>query len=321
MTASGKHARIIFAGTPAFAVPCLDALMLAGYPPVVVYTQPDRPASRGRKLGASLVKQRAEALSLPVHQPVTLRDPEALAEFTALAPDLMIVVAYGLILSTEALSIPTFGCVNVHASLLPRWRGAAPIQRAVMAGDASTGVCLMSMTEGLDEGPVYASRDMPIDESDTSATLHDRLAGMGAALLSEWLPALLDGSAAAVAQDADAVTYAAKIGKSEAELDWRRPATELARKVRGLNPWPVAWTGGPAGRVRIWSATATATATDGTGAAPGTVVGEDAGGIRVATGLGDLLVHRLQLAGGRSLNVAEFLNGRSLLGQQLGGKG
>jgi len=314
MTVSGSP-RIVYAGTPAFAVPCLDALAALGHPPVAVYTQPDRPAGRGRRLSASPVKARAQALGIRVQQPQTLRDPQAQADLAALAPDLMVVVAYGLILPAAALAIPMVGCVNVHASLLPRWRGAAPIQRAVMAGDRSTGVCLMAMTEGLDEGPVYGCTETTIAAGDTAATLHDRLAGMGAALLTRLLPAILDRSAAATPQDADAATYAAKISKTEAMLDWQRPAAELARQVRGLDPWPVAWTDGPGGPIRIWAASATG----GTAATqPGQVIAEDAGGIRVATGEGDLLVQRLQLPGGRAMDAAEFLRGRSLSGQRLG---
>jgi methionyl-tRNA formyltransferase len=317
VVASGDRPRIVFAGTPAFAVPCLDALVAADHLPVAVYTQPDRPAGRGRKLGASEVKRRAEAKSCPVYQPLTLRDPEALDEFAALTPDLMVVVAYGLILPPEVLAVPTQGCVNLHASLLPHWRGAAPIQRAVMAGDTRTGVSLMAMTEGLDEGPVYAYSETPIDGTESAAVLHDRLAVMGAALLIEWLPAVLDGTAVAVAQEATAATYAAKVSKREAELDWSRPATDLVRQVLGLDPSPVAWTAGPEGPIRIWSASAT----DPSGPAEvsaGTVVAEDESGIRVATGAGDLLIHRLQLPGSRALDAAAFLHGRSLLGRRLG---
>jgi methionyl-tRNA formyltransferase len=315
MDASGRDTRIIFAGTPAFATPCLNALVASGHAPVAVYTQPDRPAGRGRKLTASPVKERALELGIQVEQPLSLKDDDALAALESLAPDLMVVVAYGLILPAEALAIPTRGCVNVHASLLPRWRGAAPIQRAIMAGDRSTGVCLMAMTEGLDEGPVYARSETAIDETDTSGTMHERLAELGAALLKENLPVLLDGSATAVPQDEAAASYASKITKADAEVDWSRDAISLSRLVRALAPWPVAWTAAETdGPIRIWSASASHSRSD---AAPGTVIAEDADGVQVATGDGVLNIHRLQLPGKRPMDTSEFLNGRSLLGHRL----
>jgi methionyl-tRNA formyltransferase len=320
---SGRDSRIIFAGTPAFATTCLDGLVEAGYPPIAVFTQPDRPAGRGRKLSASPVKLRALELGLPLHQPISLKGTDATEALRSLAPDLMVVVAYGLILPSQVLAIPSRGCANVHASLLPRWRGAAPIQRALMAGDARTGVCLMAMTKGLDEGPVYARIETPIDATDTSGSLHERLGSMGAELLARELPALLDGSATPVAQDGAAATYAAKITKHDAEMDWSEDATALALKVRGLAPWPIAWALGSTeteGPIRIWSATSMDSSAVAKAIAPGTVVAEDQEGIQVMTGHGILRVHRLQLPGKRPMDATEFLNGRSLLGQRLGSR-
>ena len=299
--------RIVFAGTPDFAVPSLRAT--ARHDPVVaVYTQPDRPAGRGRGLAMSPVKQEALALGIPVLQPQTLRDEAAQAQLRALQPDLMVVVAYGLILPPAVLSIPVHGCWNVHASLLPRWRGAAPIQRAIQAGDPETGVCLMRMEAGLDTGPVLLSRAMPIGPDETGGQLHDRLAELGAQVLGEGLALLrADRSPPLVLQSAEGVTYAHKLDKAEARLDWNRPAVELARTVRAFDPWPVA-EGLVAGeRLRIHRALALEAVHE---AAPGTLLGAGREGIDIACGQGVLRLRVVQREGGRAISAADWLNAR-----------
>jgi len=299
--------RIVFAGTPAFAVPSLRVAAADGEV-VAVYTQPDRPAGRGRGLAASPVKQAALELGLPVRQPQTLRTVEARAALRALRPDLMVVVAYGLLLPPKVLDLPRFGCWNVHASLLPRWRGAAPIQRAIEAGDAETGVCLMQMARGLDTGPVLLSRATPIGATDTSGQLHDRLAVLGAQALAEGLALLREGRMPApVPQPEAGVSYAHKLEKSEAVLDWTQPATTLARKVRAFDPWPVAEAEVAAERVRIHAAEALPLAH---AAAPGTLLAASRDGLDVACGDGALRIRALQRAGGRVVTAADYLNAR-----------
>jgi methionyl-tRNA formyltransferase len=307
--------RLIFAGTPEFAVPSLRALLDAGQAPLAVYTQPDRPAGRGRQPRPSPVKIVALDAGMPVRQPVSLRDPAVLAELAELAPDLLVVAAYGLILPPAVLAVPRLGCVNVHASLLPRWRGAAPIQRAILAGDAETGICLMRMEAGLDTGPVYARASCPIPPGTTGGELHDRLAALGAATLQENLLALLSAALVPAPQDDARATYAPKLEKAEAELDWSRPAPELERRVLAFNPYPVAQTSLDGQTLRVWRARAEA---ESTAAPPGTVLREGAAGIAVATGAGALHLTEVQLPGGRPLPVAAFLAARRLAGRRLG---
>ena len=299
--------RLVFAGTPDFAVPALRAAAAQGEL-VAVYTQPDRPAGRGRGLAASPVKQEAERLGVPVLQPASLRDPGSREALRALRPDLMIVVAYGLLLPQKVLDIPTHGCWNVHASLLPRWRGAAPIQRAIEAGDTETGVCLMQMEKGLDTGPVLLSRAIPISPDETGGQLHDRLAGLGAEVLAEGLARLAAGERlAAVPQPAEGASYARKLDKAEARLDWRESAGALARRVRAFHPWPVA-EGEVAGeRLRLHAAQALALAHD---AEPGAVLSTGREGIDIACGEGALRLLRLQRAGGKVIAAADYLNAR-----------
>lgn len=309
--------RLVFAGTPDFAVPTLQALLDAGHRPVAVYTQPDRRAGRGRRPRPSPVKQLALAQDLPVRQPESLRDPEAQTALTALAPDLMIVIAYGLILPPEVLAIPRLGCVNLHASLLPRWRGAAPIQRALLAGDAETGVCLMQMEAGLDTGPVLARARCGIGPRETGGSLHDRLAALSGTLLRDRLDDLLAGRLTPEPQPAAGVCYAEKLSKAEAWLDWRQGAHQLDRQVRAFNPWPVAQTRWQGEVLRVWEAEAIGAGAGGV--EPGTVLSADGDGVVVATGGGALRLLRLQAAGGRPLGVREFLNGRALqAGDRLG---
>jgi len=302
--------RIVFAGTPEFAVPALRAAAQRNEV-VAAYTQPDRPAGRGRGLQPSPVKREATRRGIPVLQPETLRTQVSRDALRALAPDLMIVVAYGLILPQSILDIPRFGCWNVHASLLPRWRGAAPIQRAIEAGDAETGVCLMQMEKGLDTGPVLLSLRTPIGEGETGGQLHDRLAALGAQVLADGLGLLRIGMRpVAQPQPAAGVTYAHKLDKAEARLDWALPAATLARKVRAFNPWPMAEATLAGERVRIHGAIAVPAAQ---AAAPGSVLAAGREGIDVACGEGALRIRVLQREGGKAITAADFLNARPQL--------
>jgi len=301
--------RLVYAGTPAFAVPALAALRAAGHTIAAVYTQPDRPAGRGRRETASAVKQYALAHALAVRQPSTLRnEADALA---ALRPDAMIVVAYGLILPPAILAVPPRGCINVHASLLPRWRGAAPVARAIEAGDAETGVTIMQMEAGLDTGPMLSQARVPIADSDTAASLHDRLALVGGELLVQTLAALEQGRVRPQPQDNALACYAPKLTKQEAQIDWRRSALVLHRKVRALNPNPIATTTWNGEVLRLWDV-GPMDPNAHAGEPPGTVVALVRDGIRIATGEGILTLQRLQAPGGKALGAAEFANGRRL---------
>jgi methionyl-tRNA formyltransferase len=304
--------RIVFAGTPEFAVPSLRAAARRGEI-VAAYTQPDRPAGRGRGMQASPVKLEALGRGIPVLQPETLRTQLSRDALRALQPDLMVVVAYGLLLPQSVLDIPKHGCWNVHASLLPRWRGAAPIQRAIEAGDAETGVCLMQMEKGLDTGPVLLSQRLSIGADETGGQLHDRLALLGAQVLADGLGLLRAGmKPVAVPQSEAGATYARKLDKAEARLDWTQSADELARKVRAYQPWPVAEAQLAGERVRIHAAEALPLAHD---AAPGTVLLARREGIDVACGEGALRLTRVQREGGRPVAVADYLNARPLAGR------
>lgn len=307
--------RIVFAGTPEFSVPALDALHAAGHTIVAVYAQPDRPAGRGRTLGSGPVKRRALELGLPVEQPVSLKPPEAVAKLVEYSPDLMVVVAYGLILPQRVLDVPRLGCLNIHASLLPRWRGAAPIHRAILAGDAHTGITIMKMDAGLDTGPMLLVRQLDIGARETSGSLHDRLAALGAEAVVAAIDDWLTGRLAPVAQPADGVTYASKILKEEALIDWTQSAEAIARQVRAFNPWPVAETRWQGQQLRIWEAEAQGGAPAGE---PGRVVEAGNGRLLVTTGSGLLRVHRVQLAGRNATSAAEFLNANKLLDARLG---
>lgn len=298
--------RIVFAGTPDFAATCLDKLLSHGYPISAVYTQPDRPAGRGRKLVPGPVKQLAIQHQLPVYQPLSLRTAEAQAELAALRPDLMIVVAYGLLLPQEVLDIPRLGCINVHASILPRWRGAAPIERALLAGDTETGITIMQMDKGLDTGDMLSISRCPILADDTSATLHDRLAGLGASALLEILPLLADGKVDPQPQDDALACYASKLTKEEGLLDWSLSAAELAIRIRGLNPRPIAYTRLGEDTLRVWQARTT---DQQQAQPPGTICSVSRQGLEVATGAGTLLLEQLQLPGGKAQPLASLLNG------------
>lgn len=305
--------RIVFAGTPEFALASLRALVESGNKPVAVYTQPDRPAGRGKKLTASPVKQFAVEQGIPVMQPATLKDDNVVAELAALEPDIMIVAAYGLLLPQAVLDIPQAGCLNVHASLLPRWRGAAPIQAAILAGDEETGVCLMAMEAGLDTGAVYASAATAIASDETAGQLHDRLAIIGGELLVDHLDEIVSGAVTAEPQDESAATYAAKIKTGDAAIDFRRSAGELERLIRAYNPVPGAWFMLDEQRIKCWHARAAA-AVD---APPGTVVAAGRDGMTVACGEGALTLLTLQRPGKRPVAAAEFVAQFELIGRQL----
>ena len=299
--------RIVFAGTPEFAVPSLRAATQRGEV-LAVYTQPDRPAGRGRGLTPSPVKLEAAARGLPVLQPESLKGELSRDALRALQPDLMVVVAYGLLLPQRILEVPRFGCWNVHASLLPRWRGAAPIQRAIEAGDAETGVCLMQMEKGLDTGPVLLSQRLPIGPEETAGQLHDRLAGLGAQVLADGLGLLRAGMRPVPQpQPAQGVTYAHKLDKAEAKLDWTQPAEALARKVRAFNPWPIAEAELAGERLRLHGAVAL---DESHAAAPGTLLRAGRDGLDVACGRGVLRVRVLQREGGKVITAADYLNAR-----------
>jgi methionyl-tRNA formyltransferase len=296
--------RLIFAGTPEFAALALDAIVAAGHEVALVLTQPDRPAGRGMAMTPSAVKQLALARQLPVFQPLNLKDPEAQARVAEVEADLMVVAAYGLILPQRVLEMPRLGCINIHASLLPRWRGAAPIQRALLAGDAETGVCIMQMEAGLDTGPVLLREAFPILASDTSASLHDRLAALGARLVVQALDRL---PLAGEAQPADGITYAHKIEKQEALIDWRWPAARIDRHIRAFNPFPGAQALLAGQTVKLWRADPVET--DGPA---GKILAVDRDRLVIACGTGAVAVSELQKAGGKRLPVKQFLAGHPL---------
>ncbi|MEO6801134.1 MAG: methionyl-tRNA formyltransferase [Rhodanobacter sp.] len=305
---SGRGLRLVFAGTPEFSVPCFEACRASGIEVVAAYTQPDRPAGRGRKLTPSPVKQAALDAGVAIEQPASLKSADAQQTLAAYRPDLLVVVAYGLILPRKVLAIPRLGCWNVHASLLPRWRGAAPIQRAILAGDDQTGVDLMQMEAGPDTGPVLLQRRTAIHRDDTAGALHDRLSALGAEVLAEGLRRTLAGEALpATPQSDQGVTYAHKLDKAEARLDFSRAAIALERQVRAFDPWPVA-EGVIAGEIlRIHAAHAIARDHH---ANPGEVLSASRDGIEVACGEGALRITTLQRAGGRQIGVVDYLNAR-----------
>jgi methionyl-tRNA formyltransferase len=307
--------RVAFAGTPDFALPAFHALAGSRHPLVGVLTQPDRPKGRGRQLAASPVKLAALERGVPVSQPAALKTEEDRADLAAWQPDVLVVVAYGLILPRAALDLPRLGCVNIHASLLPRWRGAAPIQRAILAGDDQTGVSIMRMDVGLDTGPVFLERVVPIGPQETGGSLHDRLAALGGTAIVEVLDELAVNSTRSRPQSEDGVTYAAKIDKAEALIDWRGEAAEIERKVRAFNPWPVAETRLEGEQLRIYRARAT----EAPGAAePGMIAEIRADSLVVACGRGYLALTELQRPGRKPVAARDLINTLDLAGRRLG---
>ena len=297
---------LVFAGTPAFTCPALDALAASKHHLAAVYTQPDRPAGRGRRMQASAAKQWAEAHDIPVYQPLNFKTQEAQEELKALKPDLLVVIAYGLILPQAVLDIPRLGCINVHASLLPNWRGASPIQSSLLHGDAETGVTIMQLDAGMDTGPMLTRATCAIAPDATASSLHDTLAQLAQAPLLETLDALAEGRAHPVAQQHDLASYAPKITKQDAIIDWNKSAIHIERQIRAFNPWPIARTEAGEQTLRIHQAHALPQSTD---AEPGSILSLDASGILVATGEGILRAETIQFAGGKALSVAHWLHG------------
>lgn len=303
-----KPLNIIFAGTPDFAARHLQALINSHHNVIAVYTQPDRPAGRGKKLTASPVKELAVSHDIPVYQPGSLRKEPAQQELAALNADIMVVVAYGLILPKVVLDTPRLGCINVHGSILPRWRGAAPIQRALWAGDKETGVTIMQMDVGLDTGDMLLKTYLPIEDDDTSATLYEKLALQGPDALLQALEGLANGTLTAEKQDEALANYAEKLSKEEARLDWSKSATQLWQEVRAFNPWPVSYFEHQGNTIKVWQ---TQVSTTSSNAAPGTIISASKKGIEVATGDGVLTLLSMQLPGKKPLSVADILNARA----------
>jgi methionyl-tRNA formyltransferase len=298
--------RLIFAGTPDFAVPALQKLA-SRHEVALVLTQPDRPAGRGRKIIKSPVKETAETLEIPVYQPHTLKTEEAIQPLRECNADVMIVVAYGMILPSTVLELPRLGCLNIHASLLPRWRGAAPIQRAIIAGDKETGITIMHMDEGLDTGDMLLTCSTPIDDKETAQQLHDRLCQMGGEAIIAALDALEAGTLTPVIQDNQHATYAHKLQKTEAAIDWNRDTLTIYNTIRAFNPWPVAQSSLQGEICRIWEATIAHTSST---APPGTIIGLSPRGMEVVTGDGVLNILRLQLPGKKAVTIQDFVNGK-----------
>lgn len=313
-----RAARIVFAGSPDFAVPPLQALLTSSCSVVAVLTQPDRPTGRGRKLVSGPVKAAALAAGVQVLQPPSLRAAAEIQALKDLKPDLIVVVAYGQLLPADVLAVPRVACLNIHASLLPRWRGAAPIQAALLAGDAVTGVSLMQMEQGLDTGPVYAARALDIHPHETAGELHDRLACLGAELLLDNLEAVLDDRLQARPQSESGVTWAPRIAKSDGLIDWRRSATDIDRQIRAYNPWPMAYTVYAGQSLRCLRASPGPKSDAGMTAPPGSVLGLVAGALHVQAGTGTLLLHTVQLPGRKAVDGRSFANAHATVGVALG---
>lgn len=299
---------LVFAGTPAFTLPCLSAIANSSHQLQAVYTQPDRPAGRGRQLQASAVKLWAQAHDIPVYQPVNFKDPTTIAELEQLSPDVMIVIAYGLILPSTVLQIPRFGCINVHASLLPRWRGAAPIQYAILQGDHETGITIMQMDAGMDTGPMLMQTACPITTHDTTQTLQDKLAAQAPEPLLQTLALLTNNQIQPILQNESQATYATKINKEMARICWQKPATEIDRLIRAFIPWPIAFTSINDHILRIHQAHVVQP--QRVDAPPGAILHLDKHGIHVNTGQGVLCIERIQLPGAKVISIADWLNSK-----------
>lgn len=298
---------IVFAATPEFALPCLDAINTSHHKLQAIYTQPDRPAGRGRKIQASAVKNRAQQCHLPVYQPLHFKDPASIQTLAELNPDVMVVIAYGLILPQSVLDIPRLGCINVHASLLPHWRGASPIQQAILHGDAETGITIMQMDAGMDTGDMLTTVSCPIDAEETAGHLHDKLAQLAASPLLSTLDKLAAGNIEAEPQNHPHASYAPKIKKQDAHINWSESAISIERKIRAFNPWPIAFTYADKTLLRIHQARVVPSTTTNT---PGTIMRMDQAGIQVATGEHLLSIERLQFPGGKVLSVHDWLNSK-----------
>lgn len=297
--------KIVFAGTPEFGIPCLEALYRSQHHIIAIYTQPDRPAGRGQKIQESAVKIWGLQHQIPIYQPLNFKSPEVIAELEALAPDLMVVIAYGLILPKNVLAIPRLGCVNVHASILPKWRGAAPIQQAILAGDSETGVTIIQMDVGMDTGAAYTIRTCPIAQEDTTVQLHHKLSVLAPEPLLMTLDHLASGTAQASPQQHDQATYAPKIHKQDAAINWHDTATSIDRKIRAYYPWPIAYTQADSMTIRIHHAQLVAQACS---QLPGTILAMDQHGMLIATGKEAILVQSIQCPGGKPITISDYLN-------------
>jgi len=310
--------RIIYAGTPDFAVPALQALIDSEHQVVAVYTQPDRPSGRGRKIHLGPVKQVAVDNEIPVEQPLSLKQPTVQQTLSDYQADVMIVAAYGLILPQVVLDMPKHGCLNIHGSLLPKWRGAAPIQRAIQAGDKETGNTIMQMVAGLDTGDMLHKSHCPITTTDTGQSIHDKLAKQGAEDILLVLDQVMQGTLAPEQQDDSKTSYAHKLSKQDAQIDWSQSAIAIDQMIRAFNPWPVAFTQYHDKPMKIWMSEVKAASENSTDTIEGSVINESKNGIEVSTGEGTLVIHRLQMPGKKAMNVTDFLNGHSLSSVQLG---
>ncbi|MDF1758426.1 MAG: methionyl-tRNA formyltransferase [Legionellaceae bacterium] len=300
-----KSLRIVFAGTPDFGIPCLEGLLKSDHELVAVYTQPDRPSGRGRKLQSPAVKIWAEENSIPVYQPLNFKNQIDVDELAALTPDVIVVIAYGLILPTKVLNIPMYGCINVHASILPKWRGASPIQHAILNGDLETGVTIMQMDKGMDTGDFYTIETCPIHTDDTTSILHDRLAKIATDPLLKTLEKIANHQAVATQQDGSQATYSPKITKEDAKINWQQSAKEINQRIRAFSPWPLAFTATPEQAFQVLKAEVI---NEKNSSLPGTIVSISKKGMLINTNLGSLLITELRFPGKKTISISDYLN-------------